>query len=391
MAVPETSEFAPAVLPEPRGRSAAGAGSRRSGRFAVATSYQGKSVPDYFFALAEELARRSHAVTIIVDGRRDDVMRSHTNPAVLSWPSKRPTRWRDAAFLRRIVEERGVEVLISNFGAVNICLLAGMVSGVPRRVAWHHTLTNQVELDHECSALRRAFHIWRKRFVLRLATDVVVSSRAAALDLRERFGVPEWKCCRLPLMIPDPCRGETIRHRNRIVCAARLFPSKGQEVLIRATSQLVVKYPDLVVEFLGSGPDLERCRHLAASLGVADQCRFLGHCALQEVLDRMASAAVCVSPSLEEAYGLANVESQAVGTPVVASAAGGITEIVVDGETGLLVPPGDPKALASGLDLLLGDDELRERLGRGARRHFERNFCTEGIGRHADVFESMLP
>jgi glycosyltransferase involved in cell wall biosynthesis len=85
------------------------------------------------------------------------------------------------------------------------------------------------------------------------------------------------------------------------------------------------------------------------------------------------------------------VEASSAGVPVVASNTGGIPEIVVDGETGFLVPPGDPRALAEKIILLLKNEDLRRRFGKAARARFESAFSVRNVSRHADFFESLLP
>src|SRR5207249_5748052 len=87
-----------------------------------------------------------------------------------------------------------------------------------------------------------------------------------------------------------------------------------------------------------------------------------------EIGSYLERAAIVVCPSRREGYGVAARQAMAYGRPVVATAVGGLADAVVDGETGLLVPPNDPSALRAGLERLLGDAALRRRLGEAARR-----------------------
>ena len=105
----------------------------------------------------------------------------------------------------------------------------------------------------------------------------------------------------------------------------------------------------------------------------------------------MASASISVAPSRNEAFGLVNIEAQGVGTPVVASAIDGIMETVLDGETGFLVSPGDIEEFTNKIKQLLGNENLREKLGFRARSHFMEKFSIEmNICEHASWFENII-
>ena len=133
-----------------------------------------------------------------------------------------------------------------------------------------------------------------------------------------------------------------------IFYTGRLSPEKGIKQLAEATKGL-----NLVV--CGDGP----LRDLVPNT--------LGFVSREELERRYERAAVVVCPSLSEGFGVVCAEAMAHGKPVVASAVGGLLGLVVDGETGLLVPPGDTVALRAAIERLLGDRELRHRLGQGAR------------------------
>jgi glycosyltransferase involved in cell wall biosynthesis len=358
-------------------------------RFFITTSYGDISVPHYFFALAGELVRRGHEVTMLVAGRRYDIEDPTGNPSILTWPSVRPTGWRDARFLYRLIRQRRPDCVVGNFAAVNLCLLVGWLGGVRRRVAWYHTMRQAIDADHAVSNWKRHFQKMRKGLVYRLATHIVANSQAAARDIQRVFGVPSEKCSALPILIPDPPQQNVVRLANKVVCVGRLNPSKGQATLIRALPLIRATCADVIVRFVGDGPERQGYEDLAASLGVADCCQFVGALPLQEALREMASAAVCVSTSQSEAFGLASVEAQGAGTPVVASAVDGIKEVVLDGETGYLAPGGDHAAFADKVSRLLVNQDLRRKFGLRAREHFVANFSNKNIARHADWLEGI--
>jgi len=144
----------------------------------------------------------------------------------------------------------------------------------------------------------------------------------------------------------------------------RLTNSKGVHVLLRALRAL----PGVTLTVAGDGPERNALEALAVKLGIEKRVAFVGWIDAAERDRLLARARVFAMPSLwDEPFGIVGVESLAAGVPVVASAVGGIPSWLEDGETGLLVPRGDVDELAAALLRLLGDDELRLRLGEHGR------------------------
>jgi glycosyltransferase involved in cell wall biosynthesis len=160
----------------------------------------------------------------------------------------------------------------------------------------------------------------------------------------------------------------------------RLCEVKGQRELIRALPRL----PDARLALIGT--DLERggafqveLEQEAERLGVRGRVLFAGY--RRDAPALLAEADVVALPSWTEGLPLAALEAMAQGRPVVATPVGGTPEVVVDGETGLLVPPRDPEALAAAIGRLLGDPDLRRRLGDAGRRRAEERFSLEAMTR----------
>jgi glycosyltransferase involved in cell wall biosynthesis len=355
----------------------------------IATIGGGGTVFRYFHSLGTELASRGHDVLILVDGQRYDDEDRESNPSVMTWPSKKPRHWKDAKFLHALINRFRPACIIGNFSALTICTLTAWLHRVPARVAWYRTLTKQIELDSGTPPWKARLLHYRRRMVNSLATHFIANSDTMKEDLQTAFNIRADRISILHLLLPEPpsdCSGE---RKEKLVYAGRLDRSKGLDILIRAIPIIRRVRPDVIVEFLGDGSMRRECERLAASLSVQDACRFLGARPLNEVFERMAAASVVVSPSRYEAFGNVNVEAHSVGTPVVASCVGGIRDIVVDGETGFLVPPENPEALAEKIILLLTDEDLRSRFGRAARERFEEVFSVRRIPDHADFFERI--
>jgi glycosyltransferase involved in cell wall biosynthesis len=220
-----------------------------------------------------------------------------------------------------------------------------------------------VELARRAPALARP--------VLRRARLVVAASRALAEEARA-LGARDVRV--IPSGVDPPADVGDEAKPPEVLYAGRLSAEKGVLELVEAARGL-----NLVVA--GDGPLRER---VPGALGM------LPHA---ELVERYRRAAVVVCPSRREGFGVVCAEAMAHGRPVVATAVGGLLDLVVDGETGLVVPPRDPAALRAALDRLLGDRELRRRLGAAGRErireHFSWDAATDAtLAAYADALES---
>ena len=171
-------------------------------------------------------------------------------------------------------------------------------------------------------------------------------------------------------------------HGPLVLFVGRLRYYKGLDVLLDAMSAVRAR---LVV--VGEGPEGARLRARTATLGLSDRVTFAGEVSDDDLLAHLAAADVGVMPSTlpSEAWGMSMVEMLAAGVPAVCTELGtGTTFVNRDGETGLVVPPGDAPALAAALSRLLGDEALRARLAAGARARararFSRQAMMAGVG-----------
>lgn len=168
--------------------------------------------------------------------------------------------------------------------------------------------------------------------------------------------------------------------RFRILVVGTLHEVKGQAHLIEALALLAADGPPVACVIVGDGPDRERLAALANDRGVAARVTFAGRRTRGQVAALMAASDVLVVPSVptrsgkREGLPVVIAEAMGIGLPVVASRLSGIPEIVIDGETGYLTPPGDPAAIAAALERLRRDPETRRRLGQDGRALVERDY-----------------
>jgi L-malate glycosyltransferase len=198
------------------------------------------------------------------------------------------------------------------------------------------------------------------------ATTVVANSRASAEQLRlER--VPERKIAIVNNGLDfGPFGPHTPRASLRkVTVVANLRPLKGHDVLIDAAVEILERFPDARFELIGEGSERNALLARAAAHGVAHAFTFVGHCG--DVPARLAETDIFVLPSRSESFPNAILEAMAAGLPIVASGVGGIRELIDDGRTGWLVPPGEDEALASRVMQLMADPADGARIGAAAR------------------------
>ncbi len=236
--------------------------------------------------------------------------------------------------------------------------------------------------------------------IARRSADVIVANSAAvADDVVQREGVEPTRVRVIHngVVLPpetDPGRRQAARAALGVLddgpvvgCVGTFKPGKGQERVVRIMTTVREQIPDAWLAFVGDGPERAGVERLVAEAGL-DRVRFLGTVPdarrLYDGFDVLLSAS--------DAEGLPNVvlEAAAAGRPIVASAAGGTPEIVIDGETGLLASVGDEDGLGRALLAVLDDPALAERLGRSARAHVARAFGLDRfVAETAALYEEM--
>ncbi|MDX9971254.1 MAG: glycosyltransferase family 4 protein [Candidatus Gracilibacteria bacterium] len=155
-----------------------------------------------------------------------------------------------------------------------------------------------------------------------------------------------------------------------VLCVAELHERKGQKYLINAIPEITKRYPNVKFVFAGEGKDRENLEKLIKQLHLENHTILLGK--MPNIYKVYKSSDIFVLPSLREAFGLVNVEAMLTPLPVIGTIAGGIPEIIVDKETGILVPSQNVKALENALIKLIKYPEIRNKMaGKGFLRAIE--------------------
>ncbi len=192
----------------------------------------------------------------------------------------------------------------------------------------------------------------------------------------------------------DPTEYVPRSHRGsgrRLLFTGRLARVKGIPVVLAALGRLRERHPDVELVLAGDGPERATLEAEARRLDVADRVRFLGYRSSDDIRALLQETDVFVLPSFAEGVPVVLMEAMASGVPVVTTRVAGVSELVEDGVSGFVVPPGDVEALTRAIDTLFADAALRERFGAAGRRMVEREF---DVGREAvwlaEVFSSVL-
>jgi glycosyltransferase involved in cell wall biosynthesis len=236
------------------------------------------------------------------------------------------------------------------------------------------------ELTNERGAVRVLLSVQAalERLAVRRADVAVATSQYSRNRIVEAYSIPAEKI----VIVPEPIdlrswgegagqAPETLASPPAILTVAHMYPRKNLGVLMEAYARLRdagVLFQGWVV---GEGPCRNRWERLRDSLDLGEQVTFLGTIPRRELVDRFRRAAIFCLPSRQEGFGIVFLEAMACGKPVVASRAAAVPETVVDGETGLLTDPDDPKALAQALFAFLSDPDCRRAAGEAGRRRVE--------------------
>ncbi|MBA3734306.1 MAG: glycosyltransferase family 4 protein [Actinobacteria bacterium] len=249
--------------------------------------------------------------------------------------------------------------------------LTGALTGIPVRVSTKHGFNEFREnpgfaLGDRAIATFAHTHIAISRGLARYLEEVE-GFDGASFEI-VHYGIE-------PDGAPRPYEGDV----PRLLCVGRLIPIKGHIVLMRAFAEARRRIPGLELQIAGRGPLEPALRALAKELEIEDAVHFLGYVA--PVQKAVADAAIVVVPSMGEGFGMVALEAMERARPVIAAEIGGLGELVQDGVTGLLVPPGEADPLVDAIVRLAGDLPRARAMGEAGRRraleHFLQTRCTD--------------
>ena len=266
----------------------------------------------------------------------------------------------EALLLSDLIRRRGIVHVHNHLGdsSGTVTMLAAELAGLPFSLTLHGP-----EVFEAPDVWRLDVKIARARATICISED----GRAKALRLCD----PAYhdKVTVIPCgVFPEIYAREPAEHGARLAFVGRLVHRKGGNVLIKAAAQARAGGVPAEFAIVGDGPERGALEGMVSDRGLGAAIRFHGALDETSVAAILRQSSVLVVPSFSEGLPVVIMEAMASGLPVVASAVDGIPELVRDGETGLLVPPGDPEALAGAILALLADPARSRRMGEAGRQ-----------------------
>lgn len=233
--------------------------------------------------------------------------------------------------------------------------------------------------------------------------DVVIATCDDEVDELRALGVPSHRIEIAPCGV-DPeefgATGSSERRgtQHRLLSVGRVVPRKGMDLAVRALPLLSeLGFDDVELEIIGSGDmvdgrdaELDRLARLARELGVEGRVHLRGQVSRDRMPALLRSADAVICAPWYEPFGIVPLESMACGTPVIAAAVGGLRDSLIDGITGLHVPPRNPQAIAEAAARLLGDPPFRRGLGVAGRGRIEAGYTWAGVARQTEAIYQRL-
>jgi glycosyltransferase involved in cell wall biosynthesis len=294
--------------------------------------------------------------------------------AVIRAPLDKKLHSRSRQEIASVLKEWKIDILHTHGGVAGLHgRAAARLAGIPAVI---HTLHGIHYLHYRNPFLRRLYVLLERRHS-RFTDRLVLVCQSDLRRAKKHRLAPEGK---LKVILngldfrPAPGSDDLARKRNELRWAsggaivgtvARLHRQKGVIHLLRAGRKILNAVPASRIVAVGDGPQADKMRREAVRLGLGERCLFLG--AREDATALMALFDIFVLPSLWEGLPFVLMEAAGLGKPIVATAVDGVPEILEDGRTGVLVPPGDPEALAAAVIRLLRDRDEAGRLAERAR------------------------
>lgn len=371
-------------------------------------------IQSYVLRLAKALsARGGHDVHLLTDHPPDDswspsprlalhAVHARYLPVLGRWLPGLGESLDIAAAMRALARKHALDIVeFPNWEAPGLAYCWFGPTPTVTRLSTSYAET--LKTDALAVGVAERFVCWAERSAARRSTAIVTHTLAHRAYMANELGIPETVISVIPLGLevpeqPLPPRRYDDRSPLRLLYVGRLEHRKGTVDLLRALPSVVAKAPHFELTLIGrdrphapGGRTFREYAERELSAPVRDRLRFRSVVSDEELDDAYRRCDLFVSPSIYESFGLTYVEAMRYGKPAIGCWAGGTPEVIRDGETGLLVPPGQPQALADAILTLLSDTDRRLAMGWAAHAWTRENFSIEVMAdRMVDYYRKIL-
>lgn len=351
---------------------------------------------------------KNHDITVLCSGKENsremiegmDVIRLKHSAVI----SNTPVNLKLPLTISRILKRESFDIVNAHTPvpySADMAAIASRKHGVPFLLTYHNDLLKEKGFLQLISSL---YNNSLLKLTLDVSKKIITSSYYVYHEspfLKAHAGKIELIPPGVDLDTYSPGSGEYVRrkygipHGSEVVLFVGAMNKghrhKGVEILMEAFYK--IKGENVYLVLAGTGDMVPHYKKIASSLGIQDKTIFTGLVDEFELIElyRMASMLVLPTLTVVEGFGMVLIEANACGKPVIGSKIGGIKYVIKDGETGLLVPPGDPDALADAIMKLLDDEDLAHRMGSNGRRMVMEKYTWDKSAKMTErIFENLL-
>lgn len=289
--------------------------------------------------------------------------------------------------IRTVREQRIEHVLVGQILPIGtIALIMKLFLGIPYTV-----MTHAMDVTRPFAGEVGQRRKWLVKKIIKYAHSITTVSIYTRLHLEELGARPRDITMIYPCANVSPTQGilpgsiheldtqYNLAGKKVVLSVCRLVKRKGIDMALQAFSQLK-EHPDVVYVIVGDGPDKKRLQYIAKQYGVTDRVRFVGNVSHSNLACWYTRCDLFIMPTRKlsnsdvEGFGIVFLEANSFGKPVIAGKSGGVTDAVIDGETGFLVDPTDLSMITDALHQLLSDSELARTLGAEGKKRVEEQF-----------------
>lgn len=343
----------------------------------------------YVYNLSKKLVERGHTVTILTRGSWNRSRINEKMDGIYVYKIRFVPLYPFHVRLHGIFLNKQFRLLEPNFDVIHVHspLIPVVHTTLPTVLTEHGTVKGGIDNSRLIDTQSIVIKLFSKEFIsldiktIKNSDEITVVSNSCANELQEIY-----KIDRKIVVVGNGVDTNFFVIGKRkdvkkpyILYTGRLDSRKGLVDLIKSAKYVCREYADIKFILTGKGPIKNYLERKINELGLKNNFYFAGFVDRSTLLEYYQNSTIYVLPSYYEGLPTTLLESMSCGIPSIATDVEGSSELIEDGENGLLVPPGDPKRLAEAILRLLDDEELRERLGDNARKHIVNNYDWEII------------